>query len=345
MKRLLSLLLVFTLALSVVMTVGCDSSGNNDPRSETDNGNPGDGENTGAQGDNGNNFGYEKSETEKKLAELAAKGGYEIKSDYDLGDGNKQEYVFGAKDDASWYIYGGEGHAFLRTSEHQVAMYSYENGAWVFNSNLIGDNSEDITAAYTAIFTVNMFWANSYSDELEPAGTTVKCGRKCRTYKYDYSFMSTGSYYTVNVDEETGLTMEYQLTVKAEGQTAAAHYEVTSFKTGISMPDLPAPGEDYADYTGELGWPTNSFTEKLPAVNFGTVKLSGISGSAFSAMISGATADNFDTYVAALMDAGFAGERMDMEGLKMFQGTNADNCEVTVNLSEGNLTISLQKAD
>ncbi len=347
MKKLLAILLVISLICASFLFTACggknedeDAGSENEITDAADTEKDSDGENE----DEG--LTYDKDSAQAKLAELGEKDGYEISFKVTEAGGDVTEYTTGRKENIWWTLSGGEGMACMQNGDTGVTTYEYDGTEWTISSNLVGQDIDDIISIYGTAYTVYLFFANAFEDSLEKDGHDTIAGRSCTIYKYEVSALDASVIWNACVDDELGITLRWGLDMNSAEDSSFASMEVTSFKSGsdVSVPTLPAPGEDYQDFTGAMGWPDNSFTALIPKAP-GTVSLSMVQDGQFSAVLKDVTEDDFKSYVSELESAGFTkNEDESAEGI-MFNGTDSDGNTAAVQFGDGQLIVALQKAE
>lgn len=346
MKKILAILLAVLMLLSAGMLASC---GGDDKEDEevTEKVNDGEKEADGEKDSEEEKDDplFDEDSAQAKLEELGKSDGYEIEFTVVQTDGTESKYLTAQQGDAWWTVTeeGGEksGYAAIKISDTNVAVYDYDGETWTLTNNMVSDSIDDIVSIYGVTSRVYLFYANSFKDSLESDGTGKIAGRSCEKYNYKEEFLGNSAEVKAYIDKELGITLKWGYEVKAEDEQGSMQMEVTSFKTGkdVNVPDFPEVGEDYQDYTGELGWPDNSFTEMIPKAP-GTVQLSMVQDGQFSASMKDVTEDEFNEYVEVLKDAGFEGTLEE----KIFSGDDTDGNVILAQFAEGQLIVQLTKA-
>ena len=221
MKKLLALLpLIGAFAL-----VGC---GDNEKESE----------------EKGTNLELSEEQAKEKVAELATHGGYEITYKYnDSGDENVPETTtIGIKETYYWFRTGEQGTMYHLINETQVQIYSWDNE----NSSFKADD-EPITVpadTYKSLYelnTVYLYTAFTYdgTEGFHKVKDTTFAGRSATEYRLSVAAYGAAASWKAIIDKETGITLFWGVEARdIHGNSEAASFEVTSFKTGdqVSVP-------------------------------------------------------------------------------------------------------------
>lgn len=354
MKKLMAILMTAALLLTVLMTAACSLPDLGELESklgelagdETDeNGAPVETPTEGGNGssDSGSDLPYDRDSAQAKLDEFGKTTGYEITFTIIAADGNETVTITGRKGDVWWTCSSDRtsGKALVSNGDTSIAMYECSGGEWTMTSNLVGQDFATLIPMYAATSNVYLFMANTYESELKLVGSEKVAGRDCTKYSYSTGAMGWSMSWNCCVDKELGITLKWRIEANEGGDGGSQQMEVTEFKSGaaVTVPDLPAPGEDYTDYTGAMGWPSNSFTALIPQAP-GTVSLSMIQGNQFAAVMKDVSESDFASYVDSLKAKGFSGETQD----GIFEGTDANGNTVIVQYSEGQFAVSVEKA-
>lgn len=343
MKKILSLILCLALILSVFCFTAC--GGKETPEKETEPADESESrtETTAADNTEESKTGLDKSQEDAAdaLNKLGDSEGYEITMDVTDAFGEESEIVTGQKDGIRWYFTDDESGSAMVKSGEGFAVYDYSDGEWTLSANMPTGDFESLASVYMMSVNLYLYYANSYDSDLQKVGTGKIAGRDCDKLKFSESIGTSGVEIFSYVDKELGITLKWGYDVEVADDASSVSMEVTSFKTGseVKAPELGELGEDYMDYTGELGWPDNSYTALIPQIP-GTIKLSGISDGQFVAGSKDVTEDDFNDYVESLKDAGFELEGEDAQ----LEGADSDGNVIAVALEEGQMTIQLTKA-
>ena len=353
MKKIIAVLLAAILMLSVAVTAGCGKNdvGNSDDKpgktegSESDNDN--DPEATANNDDNGDSdqefeLPYDKDSAQAKLEELGKTKGYEITMKLKNVDGSETITTSARKGDAWWSFNDDRtsGKALVSRDDKSVTEYDYNDGEWVMTSNLAGQNFSNLLPIYAGTMNIYLYMANTYQSELKHVGSEKIAGRDCSKYSYSAGVPGYSVKWNCCVDKELGITLKWSMETKDGNASGGQEMEVTEFKTGngVIIPTFPEPGEEYTDYTGAMGWPSNSFTEMIPKAP-GTVSLSMIQDGKFSAMLKGVTEAEFNAYVDALKAKGYNGDIQEF----LFEGFDDNGNKVSVQFAGDQLLIAVEK--
>ena len=200
-----------------------------------------------------------KTESQEKMKQLGSTKGYEITleikdADSD-GNSNEELYTYGYKDDCFWIIKDNDGDACKKDGEklhfYDATRESNGNISYTYDYSLdSSDNSIDETFNTLSYQTnVFLYWTNDYDGNLKKTGSTTVAGRACTHYTYGSSANIMGLYagvqYDIDVDNETGITMQVKWDASTNEGSASYYHKVTSFKTGndVQVPDFPEPTE------------------------------------------------------------------------------------------------------
>lgn len=355
MKKLLTILLCCSLLLTVLATASCSAIGgigeliSNLAGEETDDDSDSDIDvdvdvdtDEGGSGNTSGELPYDKDSAQSKLLELGKKDGYEITLTTTNADGETNTYVTGRKGSTIWVITNGKsGNAFVDDGGQSVTVYNYNDGTWSLENTMVGQGLENLAAVYTVSVNTYLFIANSYEDSMTRTGTGKVVGRDVIKYTYSAGNFAAAAKFNADVDKALGITLKWKIEVAADGQRAGTEMEVTSFKTGssVTLPDLPAAGEEYMDYSGALGWPDNSFTALIPQAP-GKVSMSGIQGDNFVCMAKEVSDADYRTFLSGVMAKGFDGT----EQGPTFQGEDAQGNTIQLSFADGTLTIQMTRA-
>ena len=354
MKKLMAILMTAALLLTVLMTAACSLPDLGELESKPgelvgemtdENGAPVETPTEGGNGssDSGSDLPYDRDSAQAKLDEFGKTTGYEITLKVIGADGGETVTTTGRKGDV-WWTYRSDrtsGQALVSNGNTSIAMYECSGGEWTLTSNLVGQDFATLIPMYAATSNIYLFMANTYEDDLKLVGSEKVAGRDCTKYSYSTGAMGWSMSWNCCVDKELGITLKWRIEANEGGNGGNQQMEVTDFKSGaaVTVPELPAPGEDYADYTGAMGWPSNSFTALIPQAP-GTVSLSMIQGNQFAASTKDVSESDYASYVDSLKAKGFSGETQD----GAFEGTDAAGNTVTVQYSEGMLLVAVVKA-
>lgn len=193
-------------------------------------------------------------DADAKMEQLASTDGYEITFDY-TQDGSTGSYTVGKKGDLTWVLTTDSDNDVsgmaMKAEGDSTHGFTYDDGEWIYDVTYTGDDASYAFYAYELAYTYWFHYGNLYDGMLTKGSDTTVAGRKCYTYTFNLG-LGLGAYsklagidqyeYTIAVDKELGITLSLDWSVKAEGETAALKYEVTSFKTGndVVLPSLPA---------------------------------------------------------------------------------------------------------
>ncbi len=283
-----------------------------------------------------------------KIKELGQKSGYEITMTITESGEEPSTITSGVKENTFWtyYAYNGreqEGKASVKQDEHTATLYDYENGEWSVNTTMVMENVDTVCEVTGMTFGVYLFMESPCHDPEYKTGTETVAGRSCDKYYYSSSAFGVSATYSASYDKETGCLLKWHYSYQVSGETASTTMEVTSFKTGgqVTVPVLPDAGEDYTDYTGVIGWPTNSYTA-LVGTAPGTVSSSMIMNERFFATTKGVSEEEFNNFVNALTQKGFVGEAEN----GVFNGLDeqGNSVELYYFASSGDLSITVEKA-
>ncbi len=112
----------------------------------------------------------------------------------------------------------------------------------------------------------------------------------------------------------------------------------------MTVPTYPEAPEDYTDYDGSLGWPSNSFSALVPEIP-GTVSSSYIRRNEFSITAEETNNDEFTGYLSALETMGFTGEVTGSASRPTYNGSDAAGNTVNVQLIAGStIVLTVNKA-
>lgn len=356
MKKLLALFLAFTMLLSGLVLSSCSLSNNEDNHGkvEDENGDNGNNENheshennpSGENQESGSNdnLPIDQDSAQAKLEELGKTDGYEITMKVIDVDGDERINVTGRKGNV-WWVYSDDkssGTALVDRDGTSIISYELDDSEWNMGQNLVGQDFSYILPIYSTTTNVYLFIANAYDGSLKYEGKDNVAGRACSKYSYSTGVMGASLSYAACIDDLTGVTLKWIIETTSEGVTGSQQMEVLSFKTGSSVviPDLPAPSEDYMDFTGAMGWPSNSFTAMIPQAP-GTVTTSMIQDNQFAVMLNDVSEDDFNSYVSSLISYGFDGESQDAS----FEGYDTNGNCVNAVFADGQLAISVTKSD
>ena len=357
MKKILSILMIAAMLMSVLSVVSCsfvnldelESQLGDIKEKETDeegtpieNGTTG-GNGTTASGGSENELPDSGDSAKAKLEALGKTDGYEITLKVIDVSGNEYSTISCRKGNV-WWSYNEdrtEGKALTGDDTHVIA-YAFSDGEWRMTDNLAGQSFDNILPMYATDATIYLYMANMYGSELKYAGEDRVAGRACSKYTYSVGALGASLTWNACVDKELGITLKWKMETASEGERAGTEMEVTSFKTGsdVTVPTLPAPGEEYADYTGAMGWPDNSYTALIPKAP-GTVSMSLLQDGRFGAVMKDVTEADYNAYLNELKAKGFTGETQD----GIFEGTDAAGNTASVTFSDGQLVIAVTKAE
>lgn len=289
-----------------------------------------------------------KDDAASKLAKLGETEGYEITMEATDTSGNESKLVSACKDNIQWiFTDDSSGYAFVAGSD-TMTIYEYNGEEWTMSMNMPSDSAQSLVDIYSTTVNMYLFYANSYDTGLEKDGTGSIAGRDCIKYKYTAGSYGTDVALVAYVDKELGITLKWGYDVKVDDESGSLRMEVTSFKTGkdVKIPDLPDAGEDYTDMTGTLGWPDNSFTKLIPEAP-GTVTISMIEGSEFTAVLSDLAEEDFKDYTYAVKDAGFAlelAEDSELDGATAYEGSDKDGNTAVIAYLDAQMYVKITKA-
>lgn len=280
-----------------------------------------------------------KKAVQDKLYEFGKTTGYEFTMNI-TSNGETSTYTTGFKGNVWWTYEGESGMAMVEQKDGFISLYSFDGEEWEIDSNILGQDAQSLRDIYGSALSAYLYNASNYSSTMKKVGSETVAGRSCDKYSYSDSAYTVFASYDASVDKELGITMKWHYTISAGDESGSVGMEITSFNSGssVTVPTLPDPGEDYMDYSGVLGWPSNSYTALIPQLP-GKVSMSAIQDGQFVAISSGVTAADFSAYVAALQAKGFEGELNDT----IFTGTNSDGISVMTLFSDGSITVSVSK--
>ncbi len=344
MKKLFAVLLATVMSLTtVIFASSCGLSDfqdmiNKDQNEEDDN------DGSGDSGDSEN----EMEIVQSKIKELGEKNGYEITMTITERGEQPHTLTSGVKGNVYWSYssYNGrdkEGKATVKKDEHTATMYDYEDGQWSFNSCMVVEDAESLCNVVGFTFNEYLFMDGPCHDSDYKSGTETVAGRSCDKYHYFASYFGASKTYDASYDKETGCVMKWNYIYTVGGDTVSTTMEVTSFKTGsqVVAPSLPDSGEDYVDYSGIIGWPTNSYTA-LVVTTPGKVSSSMIINERFCATITEVSLEEYSNYINALTGMGFEGE--EESGVFIGVDEQGNRVEIYFFVSDGSMSITIEKS-
>lgn len=187
---------------------------------------------------------YDLEATKANVKKLASTTGFEISmSYYSYEDGVKTEEsadTYGIKDNVDWYYRDADtGCAFVFGEDNYTTRYSISDGEWYYTDRIESSELEG-SIDFELGLSAWMYSAHAYDGAFKKNGTTTIAGRKCDIYEYKFNAIIEKVEYSFAVDQETGITMKYDLGASVMTESASTGFEVTSFKTsGITVPNLP----------------------------------------------------------------------------------------------------------
>lgn len=256
-KRLIALLLVLMMALACLTGCGLPGIGDDDD-------------------DATDSLEYSVEQTRGKLNAIAAQNGLEIKVRFHSEDSESEDEdgltLFGMMANTYWQLdEDGDGIAIVLDKAAGKAYYytTDYDGAWEYSYSM-NVSEEDVTGIESYFgLTSWLYFGHIYDGMFKKSGTVKIAGRTCDLYTYKLNMIVEKVEYTFAVDHETGATMKYEIGARVGTESAAAGFEVTSFKTsGVVIPDLPAPDNDGPEGDDPLTNNTGSiFARELAVVS------------------------------------------------------------------------------
>lgn len=191
---------------------------------------------------------------------LAANEGYEITFTFNgASEGNidKGTGIVGAKNGWQWVKMDGtqdgssvkEGYA--RGTVGGTTVYlTWDGTTWSVSTYDSSYSGQGISSSEVSEF---LYLANEMDGMLKKNGSKTVAGRSCTDYKggvdmgsgligmigkmsgADSDFGAVSYKYEYAVDDEYGITMYATMTANGGGEKSDIYYEVTSFKTGVSV--------------------------------------------------------------------------------------------------------------
>ena len=192
----------------------------------------------------GQNLEISQEQAKEKVAELATNGGYEITYKYnDSADEDVPEQTtVGVKENYYWFRTGEQGTMYHLINETQVQIYSWDNE----HSSFKADDEPITVPADTyknlyEVHTLYLYTAFTYdgTEGFHKVKDTTFAGRSATEYRLNVAAYGAAASWTVIIDKETGITLFWGVEARdIQGNSEAASFEVTSFKTGdqVSVP-------------------------------------------------------------------------------------------------------------
>ena len=195
----------------------------------------------GGNTQDGDRLPYTQQQAAARLKSLGETDGLEL-SFYGSADGETSDtFTFGMKYDYAWY-YDSDTRVVLMNNGNFLAIYTYDFETEGYGDPAVINNemAQDIYNNYIDGYTTLLYTGFMYDGMpgFEERGETTYIGRDVYEYRYAFSGYGVRVEYQVYVDQETGITLYFNISGEAEGETGSASIVVTSFKTGD---DVSAP--------------------------------------------------------------------------------------------------------
>ena len=195
----------------------------------------------------GDHLDYNEEQVKQKVRTLGETSGYEISFVVKSSDSEDDSYTIGAKNHFYWG-YNDDSKSMYHLENDMVQTYRYDSESGMFEKygeeySIAGtDYEENFRVGYDLYLCMGSTHAESGG--LTKVKETTFLGRQATEYKLSYGSVYGSASYELIVDKETGITLKWAVsgTSYVDGESGAASFEVTSFKTGddVVVPSIKA---------------------------------------------------------------------------------------------------------
>ena len=190
----------------------------------------------------GAHFEATQEEAKQRVAQLEADG-YEISFKYSSSSNDSEEETaigtVGVKDGYYWYFSDEDSKSMFHvTSEHVLTVYDWSAEESIFKLDEEVILPEDYYKQAFDGLSTQLYCAFAFDglEGLSKVGSTTFAGRNATEYKYAASEYGVSVSQKVIIDKATGITLYWGVEGHTiQGESGAASYEVTSFKTGDAV--------------------------------------------------------------------------------------------------------------
>ena len=229
MKKIITISLVFILAMSLLTACGGNND-NNNPNGNGNNSTPGNSQGTESTPGNNSNFKYGKAEDyiAKNLSD------YSITYKANTGSGTVDWKITQTSQGVFSSIAGSE-HLYIKDGSSYKHYYASSSGNWML---LEEDATENDADARTVVIKALMVMYDDFeTKDFRSVGTETIAGRTCDKFTFDAEFMNNTLGYEIWIDQSTGVCLKLQYDASIGGQSAGMTFECTEFLTsGVTLP-------------------------------------------------------------------------------------------------------------
>lgn len=190
---------------------------------------------------------YNEEQVKEKVQTLGETSGYEISFVVKSSDSEDDSYTIGAKNHFYWG-YNDDSKSMYHLENDMVQIYRFDSESGMFEKygeeySIAGtDYEENFRVGYDLYLCMGANYAENAG--LTKVKETTFVGRPAVEYKMSYGSVYGSASYELVVDKETGITLKWAVsgTSYVDGESGAASFEVTSFKTGddVVVPSIKA---------------------------------------------------------------------------------------------------------
>jgi len=229
MKKIITISLVFILAMSLLTACGGNND-NNNPNGNGNNSTPGNSQGTESTPGNNSNFKYGKAE------DYIAKnlGDFSITYRVSAGGTEAMDWKTIKTSQGAYFSAGGLAMLYYKEGD-KYKMYMGGNGDWMDMHDSVGE--EGLKDAIESVTGLMIKYDGFDTEDFKSAGTENIAGRTCDKYTFDLAYAGTALKYEIWIDQATGVCMKYQYDLSVGGQSSGMTYECTEFLTsGVTLP-------------------------------------------------------------------------------------------------------------